>query len=107
MKRRHRPGMGIARQLRGPSRELGSANQAHGAEAVRRKDRERPTSLGRWIGRIIFVALLVLCVGGTPARAVEELDLGMISDSPGKTIKLFTPLCDYLRSKGLRMGKIV
>jgi phosphonate transport system substrate-binding protein len=101
--------MGIAAPPGGAFREPSSAEQDHGAEAVKLEDRRRGrlNSIGLWIGRLTVVALPVLCVGGTPALAVEELDLGMISDSPSKTIKLFTPLHDYLTSKGLPMGKII
>jgi len=54
----------------------------------------------------VVVALMVLCAAGTPVPAQEKLDLGMISDSPSKTIKLFTPLFEYLKAQGLPMGKI-
>ena len=62
--------------------------------------------IGLWFGRLVAVALPVLCVGGTPAVGVEPLDLGTISDSPSKMIKRFTPLHAYLASKGLPIGRI-
>lgn len=81
-----------------------------GAGTVRGDDRRRARSdpIGPRIGRTVLAALCVLWVDGTSARAAEEkLDLGMVSDSPSKTIKRFTPLHDYLAGKGLPMGKIV
>ncbi len=54
-----------------------------------------------------WLAMALLAFGPVPARAAEELNLGTIGDSPTKTIKRFTPLKDYLASKGLPIGKIV
>ena len=67
--------------------------------------RGRLRSIGVRIGHVV-VALMVLCTAGTPVPAQEKLDLGMISDGPSKTIKLFTPLFEYLKAQGLPMGKI-
>src|SRR5687767_411578 len=59
------------------------------------------------VAQVIVVALLALLGSGFPALMADELKFGMISDSPSKMIKRFAPLNDYLRSKGLPMGKIV
>lgn len=60
-----------------------------------------------------FVKLLVLtfCIFGAffPLNtiAAEKLNLGMIDPSPSKMIKRFTPLLNYLNSKGVPTGKVV
>ena len=56
---------------------------------------------------LVLVALHTLCAGPQPASAAEQLNLGMISDSPARTIKKFAPLLDYLRNKGLPMGQVI
>ena len=56
---------------------------------------------------LVLVALHMLCAGPQPASAAEQLNLGMISDSPARTIKKFAPLLDYLRNKGLPMGQVI
>jgi phosphonate transport system substrate-binding protein len=56
---------------------------------------------------VTIATLLGLLSGGLPVLMADELNLGMISGSPSKMIKRFTPLNDYLRSKGLPMGKII
>ncbi len=62
---------------------------------------------GGFISRIIIIALSIALMGGLPALKAEELNLGLISDSPSKMIKRLTPLNDYLKRKGLPMGKIL
>ena len=86
-KRLQRPSMGITALLDGAFREPSSAEQDHGADAVKSGDRHRgkPNSIGLRIGRLIVVALSVLFDGGMPALAAEELDFGTISDSPSNT----------------------
>ena len=56
---------------------------------------------------LVLIALHTLCAGPQPASAAEQLNLGMISDSPARTIKKFAPLLDYLRNKGLPMGQVI
>lgn len=71
------------------------------------RQRARRNPKGAWPERLVALALAVLCLGGTPVQAAEKLDMGTISESPTKMIKRFTPLSDYLQSKGLQMGSIV
>ena len=101
--------MAITTPTYGAFRDLSSAEQDHGADAMRIRDwcRERAYSIVLRITPLVVVVLSMLFAGGMPALTAEELDFGMVSDSPSKMIKRFAPLHDYLRSKGLPMGKMV
>lgn len=57
----------------------------------------------------LMVVILSLLVFGSIAAAgtSKKLNLGMVSPSPSKMIKRFTPLMDYLNSKGVQVGKVI
>ena len=63
-------------------------------------------------GTAIVISIIgLLCTGllffpGNPALSAEKLNLGMITDSPSKTIQSFTPFMDYLKEKGIPGGTI-
>ncbi|PCI27145.1 MAG: hypothetical protein COB67_09220 [SAR324 cluster bacterium] len=62
-------------------------------------------------GRKLFPYYLSLIVfilfSSNSLVASEKWNLGMIDSSPSKMIKRFTPLLNYLKAKGLPIGKVV
>ncbi len=63
--------------------------------------------------RSVFIISILglLCVGlllfpGIPALSADKFNLGMVTDSPSKTIQSFSPFMDYLKTRGIPVGTI-
>lgn len=49
----------------------------------------------------------LFCLLAASQLWAEPLNLGMVDDSPSKTIKRFEPLMSYLRTKGIETGRVI
>lgn len=62
---------------------------------------------GLFVTLFILTFFIVCALFPVSTIAAEKLTLGTINPSPSKMIKRYTPLMDYLNSKGIPAGKVI